>query len=361
MTGQPDSRPLLPPFRSSTRVPLGMLLVLTLGFAAGDGTALAAAQTTGTIIVANQGDDSVWLVDLATGERRAIVATHIAPHEIAVTRDGATAAVTNYGDRRGPGNVVQFVNLREGSVEHEITVEGQQRLHGAAYLPGDSLLALTSERTGEILIVGVGDGVVRRALPTLGRGSHMLALGGQWIYSANITDGTVTRMDLNGSTPTAVWSAGTRTEGLAATADGSQGWTASMDSGTVIGVDGATGHIVARVGGLKVPYRLAITPDGATVVISDPESGALVLVDRLLGAVTATISIDAASEAAGHGPSASPQGFTLSPDGRWAFVAANAINQVAVVDLGARRVTRFVEAGQRPDGMGFSPVEVKAP
>jgi YVTN family beta-propeller protein len=316
------------------------------------------AQSNGTILAANQGDDSVWLIDLATGERRAIVSTHIAPHEIAVTSDGRTAAITNYGDRRGPGNVVQFVTIRDGSVSHEITVEGQQRLHGAAFLPGDSLLALTSERTGEVLIVGVADGGVRRSLPTQGRGSHMLALGGRWVYTANIMDGTVTRIDLTGETPTLVWEAGTRTEGLAATPDGLQGWTASMDSGTVIGVNGATGDIVARIGGLQVPYRLAITPDAMTVVVSDPEAGTLVLIDRLLGAIVASIDIDAAAAAAGYGNSASPQGFAVSPDGQWAFVSANAINRVAIVDLKGRRVARFVEAGVNPDGMGFSPVVV---
>jgi YVTN family beta-propeller protein len=332
-----------------------------LGLGTVGAVAPAAAQANGTILAANQGDDTVWLIDLATGERRAIVATHIAPHEIAVTSDGLTAAITNYGDRRGPGNVVQFVKIQDGTVFHEVTVEGYQRLHGAAYLPGDSLLALTSERTGEILIVGVVDGGVRQSLPTQGRGSHMLALGGKWVYSANISDGTVTRIDLTGTTRTETWAAGTRTEGLAATPDGSQGWTASMDSGTVIGVNGATGEIVARIGGLKVPYRLAITPDAKTVVVSDPEAGTLVLIDRLLGTIIVSIDIDAAAAAAGYEGAASPQGFALSPDGQWAFVAANAINRVAVVDLKGRRVIQFVESGKGPDGMGFSPVRVKQP
>jgi YVTN family beta-propeller protein len=310
----------------------------------------------GTILVANMDDDSVWLIDAATGTRRASLATRIAPHEIAVSHDGRIAAVMNYGDERGPGNLVQFVDVSAGVPLHEVSIEGYERLHGAAFLPGDSLLALTSERTGEILVVSARDGGLRRALPTGGRATHMLALAGRWIYAANIVDGTVSRIDLAGDAPPLVWPAGTRTEGVAATPDGREGWTGSMDGGFVVGVDGATGEVVARIDGLTVPYRLAVTPDGATVVVSDPEGGTLVLIDRARGMMTAAVDVDAAAEQAGLGAVASPQGFVLSPDGDWAFVSANAIAKVAIVHLPSRSVVRFVDAGAAPDGIAFSPV-----
>jgi len=311
----------------------------------------------GTILVANMNDDSVWLIDARTGTHRATVETHIAPHEVAISSDGRIAAVTNYGDQRGPGNVIQFIDIAAGTVTHEISIEGYERLHGAAFLEDDEVLALTSERTGEILIVSADDGEIRRTLSTGGRASHMLALGGEWIFAANIADGTVSRMDPSGEGQPLVWSAGTtRTEGIAVTADGSEVWTASMDAGIVVGVDGVTGEILARLDGFTIPYRLAATPDGETVVISDPDAGMLVLIDRHEGAVSASVDVDAASAAAGLGDAASPQGFYLSPDGAWAFVSANAIGQVALVHLPSARVIRFVGAGAAPDGIAFSPV-----
>lgn len=39
----------------------------------------ASAQFAETILNANQGDDTAWLIDFRTGERRAIVGTHITP------------------------------------------------------------------------------------------------------------------------------------------------------------------------------------------------------------------------------------------------------------------------------------------
>jgi len=310
----------------------------------------------GTVLVANMDDDSVWLVDLETGAHRATVKTHIAPHEIAVSSDGRTAAVTNYGDQRGPGNLVQVFDVPSGEVVGEFEVEGYQRLHGSAFLPGDSLLVLTSERTGELLVVGLEDGEIRRKLSTEGQASHMLALGGDWIYAANIVSGTVSRIDPSGDVVTLAWPAGTRTEGVAATPDGMEGWTGSMDGGTVVGVRGETGEVVATIEGFQVPYRLAVTPDGSTVVVSDPGAEELVLIDRASGTVSGRIDMASASAEAGFGSEPSPQGFTLSRDGRWAFVSTKAINRVAVVDLRSQRVVRFLESGAGPDGIAFSPV-----
>ncbi|GMV08025.1 MAG: hypothetical protein AMXMBFR53_43000 [Gemmatimonadota bacterium] len=321
------------------------------------------AQTTplpeGTVLVAGMNDDSVWLVDVPTGERRGVIATRVAPHEVAVSRDGRMAVVTNYGDqRRGPGNLLQVLDVAAATVVRELVVEGYERLHGVAFLPGDSLLVLTSERTGELLVVGLEDGAIRRKLPTGGRASHMVSLGGAWAYTANIVDGTVSRVDPTGATETRTWPAGTRTEGVAATPDGAEGWTGSMEGGVVTGVEGATGRVVARIEGLRVPYRLAVTADGATVVVSDPEAEELVLVDRARGAVRARVDVGAAAAEAGLGTETSPQGFTLSPDGRWAFVSTKGIDRVAVVELAAARVVTFLPSGAGPDGIAFTPVRV---
>lgn len=344
--------------RTST-MPAGFPLSLVAAFFLAAVPPAAAQQLPrGTLLVANMNENSVWLLDTETGERRGVVATHVPPHEVAVSSDGATAAVTNYGDRdHGPGNLVQFVDVRTAQVTHEIEVAGHARLHGAAFLPGDSLLALTSEQTGEVLIVAAADGVIRKTLSTGGRAPHMISLAGSWIWTANIMDGTVARLHPTNGTEPKVWpaGAGARTEGVAATPDGAEGWTGSMESGVVTGINGETGRIVARIEGLKVPYRLAVTPDGATVVASDPGAGTLVLIDRRAGTIAASIDVNAAAREAGFAGDASPQGFVLSPDGQWAFVCTKAIDRVAAIHLATRRVVKFLVAGAGPDGVAFSP------
>ncbi len=333
------------------------LIVALTGTVAAPTLSAVPQEPRGTILVANMSARTVWLIDAETGEKRAEITTREDPHEIAVSSSGRTAAITNYGS--GDGNIVQFVNVSSGALIREITIEGYQRLHGAAYLPGDTLLALTSERTGEVLVVSAENGGIRRKLETLGQASHMLALGGDWIYTANITSGTVSRIDPSGAQPTLTWAAGERTEGVAATPDGSEGWTGSMTTGLVVGVEGATGREVARIEGLTVPYRLAITPDGRTVVVSDPGSGVLGLIDRETGALE-TVDIGQAARTAGLTGDPSPQGFALDPSGGWAYVSTKSLNRVAIIDLAARRVTGFVETGVGPDGIAFTSVVTRA-
>lgn len=344
--------------RRMTKRILGVVVVAAAASMAPADAQQSGAGPSGTVIVAGMEDDSVWFVDLPTGERRGIVATHIAPHEVVVSHDGAVAVVTNYGDRRGPGNLIQVVDVASATVVRELVVEDHERIHGAAFLPGDSLLAVTSERTGEILVLGATDGGIRRAIATGGRSPHMLSPGGPWIYTANIATGTIARVDPSGAQPTLTWPAGTRTEGVAATPDGTQGWTGSMEGGEVVGIVGATGEVAARISGLQVPYRLGVTSDGRTVVVSDPEAGELVLIDRSRGEIRATVDVAAAAREAGFEADPSPQGFALSPDGRWAFVSTKAIDRVALVDLAAARVARFLPSGAGPDGIAFTPVRV---
>ena len=148
---------------------------------------------------------------------------------------------------------------------------------------------------------------------------------------------------------------------MAATPDGMEGWTGSMGGGTVGGVRGETGEVVATIEGLQVPYRLAVTPDGSMVVVSDPGAEELVLIDRVSGTFSGRTDMAAASAEAGFGNEPSPQCFTLSRDGHWALVSNKAINRVAVVDLRSQRVVRFLEAGSAPDGIAFSPVRGEVP
>lgn len=346
----------MPAMRSDFPTTLGMLLFLSPllpGTAAGQALAPGADVPGGTLVVAGMAAEEVWLLDLPAGTRRAVIPTRTAPHEVAASADGRTAVVTNYGGREAAGNLIQVLDVEAGTVVRELVVDGYERIHGAAFLPGDSLLIVTSERTGELVVVGTDDGRVRWTVPTGGRASHMLAPGGDWIYTANIVDGTVSRVDPSGEHPTLVWPAGTRTEGIAATPDGAEGWTGSMEGGDVVGIEGATGREVARIGGLQVPYRLAVTPDGATVVVTDPEAEQLVLVDRSAGTIRARIDVGAAAEAVGEAGGTSPQGFALSPDGRWAFVSTKGIDRVTVVDLAAARVVGFLDAPAGPDGIAF--------
>ncbi len=318
---------------------------------------------TGTLVVANMADNSISLIDTSGSSPMVRLDAVYAPHEVALSADGRLAAVTNYGGQDEAGNVIQIVGIEQGTVLRELTIEGHERIHGVAFWPNKGQLCATSEKTGEVLMIDSLDGTIRSKRATKGRGSHMLAIGGNWIYTANAFDGTISGLPIDSATTTKVWpsEAGARTEGIAATRDGREVWTGSMQSGTVVGLESASGLEVARIEGLAVPYRLAIGRDQSQVFVSDPGSQKLVIISREHSMVDAVIDMGAASAEAGLGKTPSPQGLFISPDGEWAFVSTKAIHRVALVHLRSRKVVRFMESGMGPDGLAFTTVSMTRP
>jgi YVTN family beta-propeller protein len=49
-----------------------------------------------------------------------------------------------------------------------------------------------------------------------------------------------------------------------------------------------------------------------------------------------------------------PQGIAFSPDGRRGYFALSGTNQVAVVDVAARKVIQTFDTGLDPDGIAFA-------
>ncbi len=103
----------------------------------------------GTVLVANMDDDSVWLIDLPSGTLRATLPTRIAPHEVATSNEGTMPAVTNYGDERGPGNLIQTSIRRAPSLRHGSRSRRRREKSCAFYPPEPPRMASTSSRFAE--------------------------------------------------------------------------------------------------------------------------------------------------------------------------------------------------------------------
>ena len=58
---------------------------------------LLAQRPTGTLVVSNMNDHTATVIDAATGRVHATLPTGEGPHEVAVSHDGRTALVSNYG------------------------------------------------------------------------------------------------------------------------------------------------------------------------------------------------------------------------------------------------------------------------
>jgi DNA-binding beta-propeller fold protein YncE len=339
------------PYRSGVmRIFSSSVLRLTAASAVGllvsSGRMLAQAPgVTGTLIVTNKAPATATIIDVATGRTLATLPTGQGPHEVVVTADGRTAIVTDYGAQAG-GNTLTVIDVPGLEVVRTIDLGQYRRPHGIAFLPGDSLVVVTSEATRNVIVVHVASGTVRRAIPTQRDVSHMLAVvgDGSRIYTGDIGSNTVTELDARTGAYVRSFDVPTQPEAVNVTPDGKEVWVGSNATGAVSVVDPATGQVTKAAEGFGFPYRVLFTPDVRTVLMPDARNEELRFVER------------ASRRELGRLPfsGGGPQGITLSPDGKYAFQSLSRQGRVAIVDVAARKVLGYVNVGDTPDGVAYT-------
>jgi YVTN family beta-propeller protein len=324
-----------------------------------DASSLPAMPPTGTVIVANMADNTATLIDVASRRVVATLPTGNGAHEVAVSHDGRYAVVSNYGVRGAPGNSLTVIDVPSAKVVRTIELGDFRRPHGSAFLPGDSLLAITSEMSRVVVLVDFRQGTVAGSIPTNHPASHMLAMtaDARRIFTTNVADGTVSELDVTARTFLREITVAPAVEGIAVTPGGEQVWVGSNQQKTVTVLDARTGRAVGTLGGFGMPYRLAITRNGRTVVITDPPNAVVRIVDAATRRDVATVKIDSAgvTAAAEFPGSPSPEGVVISRDGRMAYVALQGSSRLAMIDIATAAVVAYVPTGGGPDGIGYSP------
>jgi len=332
-----------------------VLVVLAMAAA---GTASAA-----TLVVANKSEATVSLLDLGSGEVRAVLPTGEGPHEVAVAPDGRTALVANYGTRAAPGGTLTVIDLTLAEVVATVDLAPHRRPHGMAFL-SDGRLLVTSEASRALLLVDVARRRVVRALPTGQEISHMVAVApdGRRAFVANIGSGSVTAVDVATGTAATV-PTGEGAEGIAVTPDGAEVWVANRAADTVSVLEAGSLRVLATVEVPSFPIRAAVTPDGERVLVTCARSGDLAVLDRRARRVVRRVELGVrAADPEGRlfggrfGSSSVPIGIALSGDGSRAWIAHANADIITELDLGSWRVVRRLRAGREPDGMGWSPV-----
>lgn len=331
------------------------LLAMTLPLAAG----VEAQNRPDLLVVANKQAASATVLDAASGRTLATIPVGDGPHEVAVSSDGKWAVVTNYGNQRA-GSSLSVIDLDRMAVTRTIDLAPHRRPHGAVFLPGNRQVAVTSETSRAVLLVGLAAGTVDRVLPTGEQGSHMLVVSpdGKRIYTANVFSGTVTALDASGAAPARTVPVAAQTEGIALSPDGRRIWVGSNQANTITVLDAATLAPVDTLPSPGLPYRLAVTPDGSRVVVPNPMLNAVRIFDARSMRETALVRLPpregARAPAPGEDGGAGPVGIVLSPDGRTAYVALQGRDQVGVLDVATGRIKGYFDTGAGPDGIAYA-------
>lgn len=315
------------------------LLAISIGAAA---CAEPAAQ--GTLLVGNKGEDTLSLIDLASGKELARLPTGRMPHEIAVSPDGRQAAVVAYG-----GKSIDIFDLAARTKLRTVDLAPNQGPHGLIWLD-DGRLVATAERSQSLVVVDTKQGDALTSIATAQRGTHMVAISPDKsrAYTANIPDGTVSVIDLAAGSKLRDIAVGGQPEGIALTTDGRTLWVGDLQNPRVQAFDTASFERLAEVKTGPVPIRVAASPDGRWIVTSNVGDGSLTVIDAATRQPVRTVEVSGTDEAA-------QVTILFSADGSRLYAAETGRDQVAEIDFASGKVLRRIPAGKNGDGLAIAP------
>lgn len=313
----------------------------------------------GTLLVVSQRDATVTFLDPLTGRTRATVATDPSPHEVAVSPDGRTAAVANYGLPFGPahGGTVTILDVVAGTKRRTVDVGAGSAPHGLVWLD-DRRLLCTTETAEAVVEIDAAGGHVTRTLRTAQGGTHMIAAAGNRAYTANALSGTVTAFDLTTGAKLRDRAVGRWPEGITVSPDGQRLWVGNRTDNTVTVLAADDLSVLAERPVPGTPLRLAFSPDGKTVAVVPIESGELALFDARTMTERKRVTLSGGRFVFDAPvPRAPATGVAFSPDSRTAYCAMHFSKAVAVVDVASGTVTgKYTLPGDALVGIAYSPV-----
>ncbi len=318
--------------------------------------AIQAAQTpTAALLVLEKEQNTLVIVDPASLKIVARVPVGNDPHEVAVSDDGKTAYISNYGmfGGGGGGATISVVDLTAQKPLPAIDLGALRAPHGLAFAGGK--LYFTAEGAK---VAGRYDPSTRQIDWVMGTGqdrTHMVVVAKdlKTIFTSNVSSATVSIIEQRavhrpGRGGPADWSVsniavGRGSEGFDLSPDGTELWVANAQDQTVSVIDVASRRAVATLASTKAANRLKFTLDGKYVFVSDMQSDELLVLDAAARKEHKRIALKGNSE-----------GLLMAPDGAHAYTTLNSRDAVAVIDLNTMAVTGEVQTGKGPDGLAWA-------
>lgn len=302
------------------------------------GTPTSTVPRAGSVWVANEGGDSLTVLDSATNTVARTLAGIKRPHNVQVSRDGATVyAVSNSED------IVVAIDPATYKVV-------------AVAATGPAPAHVIEAPNGKVYVTNTGDGTVSvyqgPGLQPVGRIQlgdmpHGLrpAAGGSIIVVANTMAGALDLIDPATDKSTGTVPVGSGPAQVAVTTDGRYTYAGITNPPGVVKVDLAARRVVGTATVSAPPVQLYLTPDEATVLSADQGTAQqpghmLSVIDTASMTVRGTVST-------GSGP----HGVVIDTSGTWAWVTNTYANTVSVADLPTLSVVATVPVGTEPAGI----------
>jgi len=305
---------------------------------------IAADTPASTVLVLEKAQNTLLIIDAETLKVVARVPAGKDPHEVAVSGDGRTAYISNYGG----GHTISVVDLVAQKALDPIDLGALTEPHGLEFAGGK--LYFTAEGAK---VAGRYDPSTRKIDWVLGTGqdrTHMVVVSKDLksIFTTNVASASVSIIEQRSGPRSTDWfvtnvAVGKGSEGFDITPDGAELWIANAQEGTISVIDVPARKVVARLASTKAANRLKITPDGKYVFVSDLNGNDMLVLDAHTRAEFKKIQLPGNSE-----------GIVMQPDGARVYTTLNSRDSVAVIDLKTMKFLSEVKTGKGPDGLAWA-------
>ena len=285
----------------------------------------------------------------AEGRRVGQVKVGAYPHEIVLAPDRRHAYVSDNGilwmtNPGEGGNTISIVDLAGMKLAGTISLGSYRRPHGMDVDPRTGRLVVTIENPDGLLLVDPAARKVVRKYDVKGTDPHMVTLSrdGAWAFVSNTGTHSVAAVHLESGSVTVI-PTDSRPQGGTLSHDGALYYLTNADGNSIAIIDTAARKRVGTIKTGRGVARVALTPDGKTLVYNLGEGG-----DAVAFADVATRKETAVIPLGGR-----PLSLTLAPDGRLAYLGIQDQDRIVVVSVPERKIVRTIRT---PKGAGPDPV-----
>jgi YVTN family beta-propeller protein/VCBS repeat-containing protein len=309
--------------------------VPTVTAAVGVGTepiGVAVSPNGTTAYVANDGSNTVSVINTATNTVAATIAVGADPYDVAVNPNGNLAYVTNLG-----AGTVSVIDTNPTSPTYDTVTANIPVADpvGVAVSPNGSLVYVTTQAGVDgptVAVINTATNTVTATIP-VSTTPYFVAVSpnGDNVYVTNYGNstrgaGTLSVIDTNPASPTydtvtATIAVGRLPQGVAVSPNGSFVYVTNEDSGTVSVINTASNAVTATIPVGSAPFGVALSPDGSLAYVTNAGAGTVSVINTATNAVITTV------------PVFGPAGVAVSPDG--SVYVANPGNPLLVISIGS--------------------------
>jgi YVTN family beta-propeller protein len=310
-----------------------------------------AADSPGLLLVVNQAEHTLLIVDPRSKREIGRTVVGVNGHEVTVSKDGRLAYVPIYsnvaiGEPGTDGDHIDVVDLQTRKVAASVNLGKPVRPH-RALLGTDGLLYVTAELDNAVDVVDPATLQVVSQIPTGQPQTHMLVLApnGDRAYTANVSAGSVSVLDLKKRKLITVIPVAKTVQRISISPDGGRVFTQDRETARVAVIDTATNKISRWIEMPELPFASAPTPDGRWLLVTTnaKDQHRLHVVDLKSLKITRSFELPDI-----------PLGILIQPDGNFAYATCVRAGKIAVLNLRSWQMEEPIVLTRGVDGMAWT-------